>query len=728
MDSEKNKKNNELDYVAGSSSLKTLQLNHDRLFEYAAADKEEVFLNLIKFSEKIGELEFVSAIYTALLSDPAIKAKPMWYFRHAENYRRRAQWELAVKNYLMTSYKVPKPYKVDFGIAKCFVSLGAYDKASVYISNCHEIVDSAFLELKAKIFFKLNKWQLAAAAYQQAIDNAGDFPKTMFFIRQAVCYKNLHKYQDAVDNYLKVISDNQDNASFYAALAWCYVKLGNHQDAIYYYSKATDLDGTRVEWFAELGRLLVDIDKKAAVEAYQRAVQLGRSALSYEVAVLSSDANCLQHVSPEVLFTAKRFDLCVKYLYARFLIDLNNSNSSIDPVGLYFRHIHLRTKGKEPDNLEKVSLNDYQISFAKLLESIKQHGFDDNHAIPLAQDTCLLNGAHRVAAAKALRLDEVPVVFTDRLKGIGWDFDWFAQRAFNLEELNELLLCWLENTPERGHIFILWPAVIEHWDSITKDIANDLELITQREINCTALGFSELVKDIYSTDAVADFMPNIIAKLETLSAYQPKLRVLVVYGDTLRVRAVKEKIRQQYAAIMPEHLFCTLHASSDYKEAMHLGHIFFHQATLELLKNRASPLSETICYWIAEAKKALLNRNVSVLNGCVVGGAVLDAYGIRNADDLDMTVTHTVRQAHFSDKASPLTDAIDIVNKDYAKSVSGVISDDILLTDRALHIYVRGFKFASLDVVRQRKSYSQREKDMADLSKISCYYLANKDG
>ncbi|WP_342639137.1 tetratricopeptide repeat protein [Vibrio metschnikovii] len=682
---------------------------------------------LAQISEKLFDYCSARDYYKQLID--VFGAKPELLFRKAECERHLKLWDQAKSSYVAVLQHTPDHTMSRFRLSQCYSFLNMHDSALTEITK---VIDtnshSRFLAHKAWVYKRLSCLKEAIAFYEKAIASSDDKISVSWFIRLGECYLQCNMMDKATANLQHAVQLNPDNGSLQSMLAFVHTKTGQTTLAVEAYQQAVALDNTHAEWFAELGRLLADSDKAAAIAAYQRAVDLGRKALSYEIAVLACDGQSLQHVAPETLFTAKRFDLCSKLLYARSLLGLPSSNSSIDPTELYLRHIHLRTKGKEPDNLTKTSLADYQHSFAQLLESMQQHGFDESHAIPLAQDGGLLNGAHRGAAATALRLAQIPVVFMDRPQGIGWDFNWFLQRGFNLDELNELLLCWLQSTPERGHIVILWPAVVEHWDSMTAEIANELELVTQRDLTFTALGFSELVKDIYSTDKVAELMPNILAKVDKLAAYPPKLRVLVVYGDSRRVHALKVKTRQQYDAIVPEQLFCTLHASADHAEALHLGHILFHQPTLTLLQNRTRPLSAHLCNWIAEAKQALVNRGASVQDGCVVGGAVLDAYEVRQADDLDMTVSSTVRQAHFSDKACPLTDTIDIVNKDYARSVSGVICDDNLLVDRALHLYVRGFKFASLNVVRQRKSYSQREKDLVDLAKISRYLWLAKHG
>lgn len=595
-----------------------------------------------------------------------------------------------------------------------------------------EVIDRVIIEQdnpqlyaqKAHVLNRLKRWDEAIREYKRAINKAQitNDVNPLWLVRLAECFKNISDFDSALHFYLKAIKIKPTVPAWHAALALAYVKTAQNAAAISCYQQAVALDSSNANWFVELGRLLVDTDKRAAINAYQRAVELGRKALNYEIAVLSSDIQSMDQVAPDVLFTADRFDLAVKLIYARNLLGELPFHSGINSEELYLRHIYLRTKGHEPDNLEKVTLQDYKVCFAELLKNINKNGFDTSHAIPIAKDCCLLNGAHRSTVGVALKLPTIPVVFIDKPKGIRWDFNWFMQRGFSVDELNEILLHWLEIAEERAHILILWPAVSNCWEDITNTIAAETQLVTYRDISFTSHGMSELVKDVYSIDKVAEYMPSILAKADKLAAYSPCVRVLVVQADNQQVNDLKIGLRKAYEHIIPERLFCTIHASADHQEAMHLGRIFFHSPTLQLLRGRTNSLSSHLSEWISQAKEVLLSRGESVLSGCAVGGAVLDAYNIRKADDLDITVTSEVRSRYFSDKACALNDNIDIVNKDYAKSVSGNIDDDTLLSDRALHVYVRGFKFANVDVVRKRKAFSQRDKDLVDLEKISHYF------
>ncbi|MBU2964993.1 tetratricopeptide repeat protein [Amphritea sp. 2_MG-2023] len=694
------------------------------LLEKPDCDKRLVLLFLADIAEKLNDYCLAIKNYKILVScfEPDI----LWFFRMAENYRSLNEWEKSILVYQKVIEAKSTHLGALFGLSKCYYSLGKFKNSLISIESAIDIkCNSQYFAQKGLVLMKLKEWRKAASSYQEAIDFELGIGKSIWFVRQAQCYAKLHDYSNVIRCYLAALNKEQEKGTpaWYAELASAYLKSGQKKLAIGAYRRAVELDDSHVNWYAELGRLLADSDKKAAIEAYQRAVDLGYTSLTYEVAILSSDSSHLSYVAPEVLMSPWRFDLCAKILYARFLLGFTSSHSGVDIEGLYLRHIYLRTKGDEPGNLAKMSLQDYRESFIQLVASIEEHGFYDNHAIPLGQDAVLMNGAHRSAVAMALNLPTVPVMFMDKPVGTRWDFTWFVQRGFDLNELNELMLCWLESTQNKSHIVILWPAVIEYWDEITETIARDVNLVTQRDILFTEPGMSELIKDIYSIDKVAEFMPSIMAKVERLASYSSKVRVLVVGCDTARVNTLKTDIRQKYEAVMPESCFCTLHTSDNFKETMHLARIFFHAPTLNMLRQRKKTLSPHLSKWIAQVKAELLKRGESILDGCAVGGAVLDAYGIRQADDLDITVTNSVREMHFSDKASALTESVDIVNKNYAKDVTGIISDDTLLSDRALHLYIRGFKFANLDIVRKRKTYSQRDKDLDDLEKIGRYFL-----
>lgn len=694
------------------------------LFEKVSEDKKfrkQSLLKLAKISETLNNRTKAVSFYEKLIL--SYGETQGWLFWLGENHRHLKNWKLAIDNYHKVLLYAPEHLRTFYGLSKSYCSINEYSKAVVYIDKAIQQKEKSFYwAFKGIILARQHCFEDAINCYKKAVDVEEKEIKVDWLIKIADLNVKVSNYNEAIDFYNKAVIIKPQHAILHAALGHAYARKSDHENAIFQYNTAVQLDATNSKWFVELGRLLSVSDKEGAIAAFKKAIELGRSYLSYEIALLSNNLGELSYVSSKALVGFSRFDLCVKILYIRTVILCEPINSNLDYSDIYKKHIYLRTKGKEPGNENKNSVDKYVESFGKLVGDILEYGYDSKYPIPLAKNRSLINGAHRSAAVIALNLEKVPVVFLEDEKGIDWSFNWFYERGFNNSELNELLLCWLQYSEFNGHIIILWPPVMDYWDEIEATISDSVEIITKRDLKFSDLGFSELIKDIYSMDSVAEFMPNIMLKSERLAAFAPKIRLLVVYGDTEKVNSLKSSVRKAYNSIIPEKLFCTLHASSDHQETMHLARIFFHQPTLELLQNRSHSMSKHLAAWVKEAKDELIKRNVEVTEGCAVGGAVLDAFGIRNADDLDITVSNSVRASEFTKKAMPLSINVDLVNENYARSASGIISDEVLINDRAHHVYIRGFKFANLDIVRNRKAYSQRDKDMMDLKNITKFY------
>jgi hypothetical protein len=71
------------------------------------------------------------------------------------------------------------------------------------------------------------------------------------------------------------------------------------------------------------------------------------------------------------------------------------------------------------------------------------HGFNPSGAIPIDPDGELLNGSHRVACARALGIESVPVIHeARRVFAPAWGLAWFHDNGMDQEDLNRLKADW----------------------------------------------------------------------------------------------------------------------------------------------------------------------------------------------------------------------------------------------------------------------------------------------
>lgn len=428
---------------------------------------------------------------------------------------------------------------------------------------------------------------------------------------------------------------------------------------------------------------------------------------------------------PRTLLHPGRMDVAVKALYARALLGGPAAHSGYPAEDVYLRHIQFRTGGAEPgDEGRKGSLASFTLEFARLVESMKAHGFDPACPIPVARRTGLiLNGAHRLAAALAIGLERVPVIREDGVDGLTWDFDWFVRHAFRPGELDEIARAWIELRGDRAGTVLLWPAAIAHWDAIEREIGSSVPIACRRELSLPPHAFAELVRDVYASDWGPRPGENIERKVEFFAAYPPRARLLVVAtsGDPDELARVKRETRERWAHVVPADRFATLHTTEKPSETTHVAGLLLSEESLAGLRARpAGGLRPEFVSWLADYHAALRRLAIDPEHACVVGSAVLEALGVRDATDLDFTVTHAVRRRRFTPGVTHVTGDLDVVARDYPRVIArgSAPTDDDLIRDRALHFRVRGLKFATLDVVVERKLLQARPKDLEDAARV----------
>ncbi len=87
----------------------------------------------------------------------------------------------------------------------------------------------------------------------------------------------------------------------------------------------------------------------------------------------------------------------------------------------------------------KWSVDDYVAAAGALCASMANRGFIPECAVPIDPDGELLGGAHRVACALALGIEEIPVVRKEqRAWAPPWGREWFVANGMAQDDLDRL--------------------------------------------------------------------------------------------------------------------------------------------------------------------------------------------------------------------------------------------------------------------------------------------------
>jgi hypothetical protein len=433
---------------------------------------------------------------------------------------------------------------------------------------------------------------------------------------------------------------------------------------------------------------------------------------------------------PTEMILGNRADIVVKYMYAARKI---NAISYVDinaAQELYKKHIIIRTGGKEPhDELRKSTIEDFLRLFNELIFSMINNGYLAGNEVPISlQNNLPIGGAHRIATSLALRKN-FPVLYHD-IPGYTWDINWFHESGFRQKEINLILRSIFHLKPKNFLISILWSPVESEWENIEADLALNMPIIYARIINFDRDSFNEMIFDIYSYENGLTHPENIQRKIELLKKYPSRVRVIfsessneVIHSN---IKILKKEIREKYEKISPVKSFVTLHIGGSELETLHLLNIFANENTLLFLSKRKG-INFKFLNLLNEFADALNQYDVLLSECCIVGGAVLNALGIREADDIDFTVIENLRFSKFDKGVTKFSSKVDLVSFNYPRtfSLNKPLTDDELISNPDFHFYIRGIRFAHPKIILERKQYQHRDKDLRDLKAIAKYLDTN---
>jgi len=434
-------------------------------------------------------------------------------------------------------------------------------------------------------------------------------------------------------------------------------------------------------------------------------------------AATPSATHPLRRVKPDTLLSPARLDIVIKHSYFTSLLRPGMDEAA---VGLYDQHITQRTGGLED---EKRRTEDYHDAARALLASLQRDGFDPRHPVPIGTNGLPRNGAHRIAACLALNL---PLVVRDEPDpGPEWGFEWFRTREFTREQLDHLVRSYARLSP-RVVAFVFWGPSFVHWPVMMTRLRHHARVVGWRDLQMHPEDTRSFVRDLYAWRLGPTPNDRIEDKARQLAADAPDLRVVLVdapssvdasdlEGWASRVKADLRRIAGRDAG----DFFATVHASDSVDEARYVVDLAFNENSLrQLATRRGREDRPQFLEWLARYRATLARHAITLDDACIVGSAVLEAIGLRDATDIDCVITTHAREPRFHGGVVALGEAVDLVSAGYHRRHDGgpVIDDSRLAADPQHHFLFRGLKFANPEIVIDRKRQHARPKDIADVA------------
>lgn len=425
--------------------------------------------------------------------------------------------------------------------------------------------------------------------------------------------------------------------------------------------------------------------------------------------------------NPKRFIIPEKLDLVIKINYIKEYLSKSNNNKWKQ---LYKELILKRTGGVQNN---KNNLKDYFNDFDNLIKSFEEKGFDDNYPIPvsnLGDKNIILDGSHRLACSFVFNTNIY--YYYKNQKGKPWDYKWFLENNFSKNTLEDIIYKSSNIKKQNMVFYILWPTSYKFWDEIYTDLSNELDIIFNQNIKLNDFYLKEILFDVYSYEFGPALPPKIWDKYNELIS-RTKLRdikILIGYNSNSNeiddLRNLKNNVRKKYDNEIPFDLFITLHSSDDISHFNYLLNYFLNKNNFSHIKKRSKSPRQKFINMLREFNEFIDYNNIDKKDISIVGGAVLEAFGIKKCDDIDFIIDLNKREDYFRDESLKIEQTIDIAHKNYDlyKNKNGK-NDDEIIHNKDNHFYYRGIKFTNFNIIKKRKSRQKRKKDIADLERIN---------
>ena len=415
---------------------------------------------------------------------------------------------------------------------------------------------------------------------------------------------------------------------------------------------------------------------------------------------MSADDKLLgRHIfdSPIDLLVPERLDVAAKHVYARYHAEKRKSNWG---KVVYINHILTINGGIERGEIErfsKIGMDDFINSYQGVLASIKSRGFDATETtLPVSNNGVLMNGAHRLAACIYYK-KPVTAEICEAHEALNYNYNYFYQRGINQDVLDFTVL---EYALLRSDCYVLlvWPVAEKHMPKVRQLVAQSAKLVCEKKIEITRKQMAlNIVNQVYMDEPWINKGHRSGESKANYCFQSGNAAYIMCVQSNAAITELKDQVR--ISAGIGNH---SAYSTDNKKETIRLLQLFFNRNSLHHLTYSQPFRSPGFYEKLAAYKQALPN----VDDFCVHGSAVMEAYGIRWANDLDYINSAGIK---LDSPGSSLSNE--------KPALSG-LSIDQALEDPRHYFYYRGVKFSSLQAVMKMKQTRGERKDRRDVRMI----------
>lgn len=460
-----------------------------------------------------------------------------------------------------------------------------------------------------------------------------------------------------------------------------------------------------------------------------------------ELDLIETQNGYIKLVNSKKLLDSRRMDVIVRYLVFKDWSDgiESSDNEVLFRKFLLYRNTEYGIEGTDYSS-EKSSINAYVDSSKAMCKNVWTEGLKKENFISADGELRVSEGLQQIAAALVGESDVWVRNYGDKLiplEEVG--FEWFKNNGFDADDCIRILKGYTDLYEGQKGIFILYGTCQEYWDFAKKYIDNKLHVIGDVELDFSHdfLAYKRLIFEIYN-----DYMYSnelYARKIQMLMLAPLKIKLILVSDERNQqenfyesMRNIKLKIRETFGNLLDERTFVTMHSSDDRVEFEHMKNLLLSANGLKQLKCRVGDnYKKSFLDKLDSLKKWCCKNDINPKNICIVGSAVLEAYGLRECDDIDFILDDSSREKMgLGAEGIKLSGGLEIVKKDgFFDEKHNELLDSVILNNDNYHFYVNGFKFINLDYVYLKKNEGKREKDVLDAKLIRVFkdYVLNFD-
>lgn len=409
-------------------------------------------------------------------------------------------------------------------------------------------------------------------------------------------------------------------------------------------------------------------------------------------------------INPHELLSTYRFDVIIKYMYAKSI--LKNIDTDFFK-NLYKEHLRIWNGFKEYDNKNKNNFEDFDNEFKKIIDSMKNDGFNPNHKIPVVEGKYIVNGAHRLAAALSLNKE----VYTrdanlpqDGQKDCSW---WGLFKNLNLSpSLCDTVAVEYSKLKTNTLVVTLFPTVgqkINETINIIKKYGN-IFYIKRAELEKN--GPLNLMRELYVGEPWAGNHTNnwVGFRQKEQLCYSQKgstYFLLVEFDSDEKARKAKEDVRKIIG--VGNH---SIHINDTHEQTVRLSKSVFNDNSITFLNNCIPTHYDNFEKKLEKFKKFIDNNNLDIDEYSITASGVLSAYGLREGNDLDYI--HSNEPLAISDKEiqSHNNYGVGLYEKKY----------DELIFNPQNYFHTQGVKFLIPKIILELKNKRNEPKDIIDIN------------